>query len=251
MKRFLALAILMALPATARAQAILHDEDELPVHHDYRSPQRWAFELRLGPYSPNIDEELSGPAEERPHQKFFGTKTRLMFQAELDYQFFRRFGSAAVSAQLGYFREKGKALIEADGSPSNDDTSLALTPFALGIVYRMDEAARRWNIPVVPYGKVGLGYTLWNIQNGNGDTAHSPLGGTGRGATPGWYAAGGIALLLDFLDTSASRALDSDTGVNHTYLFLEGAHYELSGLGRKNMLHVGDTTWFAGLLFEF
>jgi hypothetical protein len=243
---------LTVLPAVARAQAILHEEDEpAVVPHDYRSAQHWAFELRLGPYRPNVDDEIGGPVEERPHRVYFGTKQRLMFQTEIDYQFFRKFGSAAVSLQAGYLREKGKALTEDTNQPSNDATSLTLWPIGLGVVYRMDEAARRWNVPLVPYGKVGLNYTLWSIENGNGDTAHSPLGGTGRGGTPGWYVAGGVAFLLDILDTGASRALDSDIGVNHTYIFVEGAHYEATGLGRKNVLHVGDTTWFAGLLFEF
>jgi hypothetical protein len=250
MKRAAFALLLVLAPASARAQAILHDEEVAPPQ-DFRSPQHWAIELRLGPYTPNIDSEFGGDAEQRPHRLYFGTKQRLMFQGELDYQFFRRFGSAALSAQVGYFSEKAKALTEADGMPSNDDTSLTLVPLALGVVYRLDEAARRWKIPIVPYGKIGLGYTFWSIDNGNGDTARSPLGGKGRGATTGWYGAAGLAFLLDILDSSASRSLDSDAGVNHTYLFLEGAHYDLSGFGKKNALRVGDTTWFAGLMFEF
>ena len=31
----------------------------------------------------------------------------------------------------------------------------------------------------------------------------------------------------------------------------EGARYDASGLGRKGALHVGDTTWMVGLMFEF
>jgi hypothetical protein len=104
---------------------------------------------------------------------------------------------------------------------------------------------------VVPYGKVGLSYTLWQITDANGDVARSDDGHKGRGGTPGWQAAGGVALLLDFIDPGSARALDSDTGVNHTYLFAEIGRYEASGLGRKNALHVGDTTWVAGLMFEF
>jgi hypothetical protein len=39
--------------------------------------------------------------------------------------------------------------------------------------------------------------------------------------------------------------------VNHTYAFFELDHINGSGLGKKNVLHVGDDTWFTGLMFEF
>jgi hypothetical protein len=47
------------------------------------------------------------------------------------------------------------------------------------------------------------------------------------------------------------RELDGDSGLNHMYLFAEYSHVDASGLGSSNRLHVGDTTWSAGLLLEF
>ena len=67
----------------------------------------------------------------------------------------------------------------------------------------------------------------------------------------GWQAAIGLSLRLDFLDPSTARGFDSDSGVNHTYAFFEMAHIDGSGLYRKDVLRVGDNTWFAGLMFEF
>jgi len=40
-------------------------------------------------------------------------------------------------------------------------------------------------------------------------------------------------------------------GVNHTHLFFEFSHADISGLGQPNKIHLGDTTWSLGLLFEF
>jgi hypothetical protein len=238
--------VLLAAALGARAaqgQTIIHEQDQ------FRSPQHWAVELRFGLYAPEIDSEFAG-AENPPHQTYFGTKRRLMPQLEVDYQFLHLFGSAAVGVQVGYFREKAKAFDSA-GNPSGDTTSLLLVPTAVQFVYRMDEAARRIGIPIAPYGKVGLSYTIWRITDANGETARTEDGKRGRGGTPGWQAAAGVALLLDFIDPASARALDADTGVNHTYLFFEMGRYEASGLGRAKALHVGDTTWFAGLMFEF
>ena len=61
----------------------------------------------------------------------------------------------------------------------------------------------------------------------------------------------GLALRLDFLDPAAARGFDADAGVNHSYAFFELDTIRSSGLGSKNALHVGDNTWFAGLMFEF
>jgi hypothetical protein len=228
---------------SAEAQAVLHDEGR------YRSSQHWALEVRLGPYSPDVDSEFKDAAT--PHETYFGSKRRVMAQLELDYQFFHLFGSAALGAQVGYFRESANSFNVAGNARTADKTALLLVPMALQLVYRMDEAAKRWNVPVVPYVKAGLSYTIWRISDSNGDVAHSATGQSGRGGTPGWQAAVGVSLLLDFLDPSSARALDGETGVNHTYLFVEGARYDASGLGRKKVLKVGDTTWVAGLMFEF
>jgi hypothetical protein len=233
----------------ARAQAVLHEQDE----PGYQSPQRWAIELRLGPYSPDVDSEFKGGSS--PHQLYFGTKHRLMFQVEGDFEFFRAFGTAAATVSLGFFRESANAFVEGgDGTQrSGDSTALTLYPAAIGLAYRFDLPARRFGIPLVPYGKLGLTYTIWSISNGNGDVAsvEGASGGRGRGGTPGWSAGAGLAFLLNFLDPGAAHNFDTESGVNRTYLFFELDHMDGSGLGKKNALRVGDDTWCGGLMFEF
>jgi hypothetical protein len=120
------------------------------------------------------------------------------------------------------------------------------------VAYRFDVLARRYGIPLVPYAKLALTYTIWSISNGNGDVATSDQPhGRGRGGTAGWSAGAGLAFLLNFLDPTAARSFDGESGVNRTYVFFELDHFDGSGLGRKNVLRVGDDTWCAGLMFEF
>jgi hypothetical protein len=115
----------------------------------------------------------------------------------------------------------------------------------------MDVFAERWNVPLVPYAKLGLNYTFWKVTDGNGDVATLPQGGRGAGGTAGWQASAGLALQLDILDPASMREIDSETGLNHMYVFCEYAHVDASGLGMGNRLHVGDNTWSTGLLLEF
>lgn len=239
----LGLILLSAFAGAARAQTVLHEENQ------FRSPQSWAVELRFGPYRPEIDSEFPGAATP-PYESYFGSKSKLMLQLEVDYQFTHVFGSAAVGAQVGYFTRSGYAK-DIKGDPSGDRTKLLVVPLSVQFVYRLDEGARRLGIPLVPYAKVGLSYWLWRITDANGDTARGDTGQAGKGGTPGWQAAAGVAFLLDWVDPGSARALDADTGVNHTYLFGEVTRYEVSGLGRKKALHLGDSTWVVGLMFEF
>jgi hypothetical protein len=233
----------------AYAQAIIHEETP-----GYQSPQHFALELRMGPYRPDIDSEFSGDPATRPQQLYFGTKKRLMVQAELDYQFFQAFGTAAIGLSGGYYAESAKSFVEGGTADqrSNDTTRLTLFPIAVSFVYRLDVAARNFGLPLVPYAKAGLDYWIWRVSNGNGGTATSETPpGHGRGATPGFHLSAGLSLLLDFLDPGAARGLDNDVGVNHTYAFIEITRVEANGLGRTDVMRVGGTAWSAGLMFEF
>lgn len=242
----LALAMALAtvtLARTADAQVIQGNNDR------YKSPQHFAVEMRFGPYKPDIDSEFDG--QRTPYQDFFGSGRRLMTQIEFDYQIIRHVGSLGVGLGVGYFSESGNNHTLAFDEPSADTTSLKLFPFSLSAVYRFDLAMERWNIPLVPYGKVGLDYAVWSMSNGNGDTPIDPTGGTARGGTWGWHSAVGLSLALDFLDPVSAHQFDVESGVNHTYIFVELGHWDISGLGTANKLHVGDSTWLGGLLFEF
>ncbi|HEY5283888.1 MAG TPA: MXAN_2562 family outer membrane beta-barrel protein, partial [Polyangia bacterium] len=231
--------------------------EEDPEEEWHGSPREYAIEMRFGLYRPNIDSEFSGKGD-KPQAYIFGNKRRPMWQMELDWEFLQEFGTLSLGGVIGYYKENARACTQAglDATPpscvrSGDNTGLRLIPLAVLLVYRMDEAARRWNIPLVPYAKIGLNYTIWTVTNGDGNVASAPGGGHGQGGTMGWQASVGLALQLDFLDPSASRGFDADTGVNHTYAFFELDHINSSGLYRKDVLRVGDDTWFAGLMFEF
>ena len=247
--------LVLAVAAPAAGQTVVSNETD---PDRFRSPQRFALEFRFGPYSPNIDDEFADPTT-RPHAEFFKDKTRIMSQVELDFQLFRRFGTAAVGLSLGYFRENEKAVAElmagrkpnySDESRTADNSRLSLYPIALLAVYRADQLFRRYGIPVIPYGKLGFNYTIWSVYDADGEVVEAN-GTRARGGTRGWQAAVGVSLVLDFIDPGAARALDSETGVNHTHAFFELARFEVDGLGQDDKLNVGDSTWLAGLMFEF
>lgn len=106
---YLALALSLLLPALAHAQA-----DE--------SPQRFALEIKFGPYVPHIDDS-PGLGGNTPFSDLFGDKDApkgalpsysLLSQVEFDYQFFRRFGTLGVGLSAGFFQKKAPQIVYFD-----------------------------------------------------------------------------------------------------------------------------------------
>jgi hypothetical protein len=247
-----AVAVLVAAasPAVAQDDILESAPSETPLGKRYHSPQHFAVEVKFGPYRPDVDSEFSGPNP--PYKSYFGDNRHLMSQLEFDWQVFRKLGSLAAGFTVGYFSVTGPSpLGNGTGQLSGDTSSLRVIPLSLAAVYRFDYLLETRNIPVVPFGKLGLDYAFWTITDGNGEVAEDVSGKSGQGGTLGWHASAGLALVLDWLDPDAARDFDSDLGVNHTAITFEYTHADISGLGQAKRLHVGDTTWTLGLLLEF
>ena len=246
------LSVLVAAPRAARAQDFAQEAAQVEgeTYNRYRSPQRFAFELTFGPYRPDIDSEFNGART--PYKDYFGSGQNLLTRIELDYQFWHRYGSIAAGLGIGYFSVTGTAPVaNMPGTASGDQSQLKVVPVSLSAVYRFDYFLQERGFPLVPFGKLGLDWAYWQNTDGNGNIADAGSGGTGRGGTLGWHVAGGVALVLDFLDPDASHDFDQDLGVNHTALTFVFYLADISGLGQANRLHVGDTNWTLGLLLEF
>jgi len=243
-----ALAVAATAPA-ARAQTFETDADIVDGHR-YKSAQRFAFELRFGPYRPDVDSEFNGTRH--PYQDFFGSGHNLMTQIEVDYEIWHRFGTIAAGAGIGYFSVTGTSpLANGTGLPSGDQSTLKVVPVSLSAVYRFDYFLERRGFPLVPFGKLGLDWAYWQITDGNDEIATDGHGGHGRGGTLGWHGAIGLALTLDWLDPDAARDFDNELGVNHTALVFQYTYADISGLGMSDRMHVGDNNWSLGLMFQF
>jgi hypothetical protein len=221
-----------------------------PGANRYKSPQRFAIEVRFGPYLPDVDSEFDGARH--PYRDFFGTSQKLLSQIEFDYELFHRFGTVAVGAAYGYFSVSAPAPVaNGGGATSNDLSTMTVLPFSVSAIYRFDVFLERNRFPLVPFAKAGLNYAYWSITDGNDAIATDATGGKGRGGTLGWHGAVGLQLVLDFFDWDAARSFDADMGVNHTSLVFQYTYADISGLGMSNRMHLGDANWSLGIMFQF
>ena len=280
------LAVVLSLyAAEARAEFTLRSD------RNYLSPQHFAFELKFGLYSPDIDSSpgLNGA---KPFSDLFIAQDspdlgkrppgRVLTTLEFDWQIVRGFGSLGLAASVGFIRRTTHSFEYVDNrytpckpsadfgcTRSGDETAFNVMPFALELVYRFDVLAQRFHIPLVPYLKGGIAYYLWFIQNGGGGLsscdkrnppiascldASAPFYGEREqaiGGTFGLVAHPGIALQLDILEPGVARTLDLEMGINHSYLFFELHYAWITGFGAGRKMVLSDTTWNAGLAFEF
>jgi len=237
----------------------------------FESPQRFAFELKIGPYLPDVDRAYAGPDPYGPYAKIFGRtdergetigapKSVVMPVLGFEWQIFNPadIGPLALGISGGFMRDSAKALFadppaEPDAPLRSEADSITFTaiPLALQAVFRLELLPDRLGVPLVPYAKGGLAYALWWSRNADRKLSRSESGDKALGGVWGWQVNFGGMLRLDFLDVGSTRNLDRSTGINHTYIFGEYQLSRINNFGRAGSLGLGDSTWFAGLALEF
>jgi hypothetical protein len=195
---------------------------------------------------------------------------RLLSTVEFDYQILNKvWGNLGVGLTTGFYRRTTHAFeLPAGGGTctvpyctrSGDQTGLNIIPLSALVIYRYETLANRYHVPIVPYVKAGLAYYVWWINDGGGivstatyprPPATTPAKSTGYGGTFGFVLHPGIALQLDFLERAVAKTLDTETGINHTYLFCELNYANITGFGARNKLDLSDTMVNSGIGFEF
>ena len=71
-----------------------------------------------------------------------------------------------------------------------------------------------------------------------------------RGATAGLVGSIGLQIRAERIDAEAARSM-AQSGLQHAGFYGELNLGWVNGFGKATKLDVGDTTWFAGVDFEF
>ncbi|MCC6996686.1 MAG: hypothetical protein IT370_18890 [Deltaproteobacteria bacterium] len=208
---------------------------------------RFLVELKFGPYKPNVDDEPG--LTSKPYETVFGSDDDVMSTLEIGTALYRgALGWGGVTGSIGYFNATANTFVAGTDMRSSDETEFTLIPLTLNGMWRLDQLGAM-GIPLVPYGKLGLVYDLWYSDGGNGETSESATGGSASGGKLGWQGAIGLGFVLDSLDRDMARSLAAESGIQHLYLFAEYLHASVSGF-EDAAIHLGDTTWMAGIAFE-
>jgi hypothetical protein len=237
-------ALLLALSATAHAQPYWDELNE-PID-DGTSTPNWNFEVKFGPYFPEVDNEFMGSGS-GPFETVFGDNEQLMTFLSIDRFLLFPAGQFGVTASVGFSNQSARAFkVDSNGNPipfrdgrfersEGDKTKFRLIPTSIGAVYRFTKLDDDFGIPVIPYAKAGLSYYLWWFSDPAGNTSETPS----------------IAIRAERIDPSAELSLRTEMGIEHAGFFAELQLANVDGFGADDKLSVGDTTWFGGINFEF
>lgn len=231
------------------------------IYQKKRDSARWIdlehfqFELRFGPYSPEIDEEFEGKSvtidgttyTTPPFTDYFGDDPLFYFGLELDWLpfYIPYVGSLGIGAGWGHVRTSANTRTEADhGTEAASETSITIMPMHLSGVVRIDGPLREAGFPVVPYAKLGFGFGLWTASGPDGTSDAGGVSGEGTSVGPSIALGGAIA--LNAFDESQAVSLREDTGIRYAYVFGEWYYANLD-----SGMHVGSSTAVFGLALDF
>lgn len=223
-------------------------------------PAQFAFEMRFGPYWPQVDDEFaSSPG---PYEAVFDNDPQFYFGLEADWMPLRiphvgmlgvgfgwGFTSASTTARVSGCQTPELGPGEEDPCLSGDETSLSIMPMHLSAVLRADGIMRDTEIPLVPYGKIGLGLATWSASQTSGTSVYE--GVEGSDTTWGIHTALGLMMSLNWIEPRAASRLHETGGIAHAYIFGEWMNSMLNGLGSRPQMRVGTSTVVGGLAVDF
>lgn len=258
-------ALVVALLAAPGAEAKPTDQ------HD-RDGIGFGFEFKGGLYLPAMaDEEtmLSAVvfdeifAETDPTSrsgKKLPAKAHPLYTIGVDIHLYQGIGgSVGLGGSFGFMQFVGQGLgVSGDSRElfeSSDTTVLHIAPLTLVGFYRFELLRDELSIPVVPYLRGGLAYTVWAVTRGDGglstgqkDVHTEP--NTGIGGKLGLTATGGLGITLDTIDPTSARRLFQSTGIRSTSIFIEYYFAWVDGFGGDGF-DFSEDSWNAGLYLEF
>jgi hypothetical protein len=278
-----AAALLVALaPGRAHAQQPYWDSDRTPSASstgkdeetslaDEPQVETWRLALGIGPYMPQIDAQFksqTGYTGLGPYREMFGSSDTWVPALTFERVVFRKYGGQWLAGINGGYLQTsahaweicnagGMVIVGCNDTPGSPDRSRSpgdsntfhLIPLALTASYRFTRLDDEYGVPIVPYGRVGGSYYIWWIDGPNGGVSDYK-GNHADGASLGLQGTVGISIRAERIDADAARSM-RDTGILHAGFFGEVTSAWVDGFGSSHKLDVGDTTWFAGIDFEF
>ncbi len=204
------------------------------------SEQTLAFELRFGPYLPELPNQTNSTPS---FAQELGRSHRVMLGFEADWQVLRlpEILSLGPGAGMGYTKLSGAGVYSDAQLPYS--ASLKIWAQWVEAVLRLDILQQKYSIPFVFSGKLGAARASW--WSNNRPYYNSAVNLANSGSAQGMAWALGAMFDLGFLEPERASRMDAISGVNHMYLFWEWYQLKLDDFGRGTN-QVGDSTWALG-----
>ena len=160
-------------------------------------------------------------------QAVYSDKARFVTQLKFGVVPWSKYIHVEIDGSFGFSQFTGTQRFVTGGGASADSVMLTLFPFGVDLLVGIDIAFEQ---PVVPYGGVGLNWTVFREHDS---------GSKWNGYRLGPSAFFGAAILLDSFEHSRAAALDSKTGINDAFLTIEGRYNGARSIVDAGALRLG------------
>ncbi len=217
-----------------------------------QSNLNWAVGFQVGSYQPRIDSQFqqSEGSLTAPYEEAFGRGGDTLFNLSFDRHIANVMGPLSIGFGFGYWSVEGSATPPPGAvvEDATDKTTFDMLPLQGQISYRFDGLSNYF--PIVPIGRIGVDYNMWQILDGANNVATFGNGSEARGSTSGWHASVGAHLLLDFLDGEMANDFERDAGVKNSFLTFEYRYSQIDDFGAADSFRLGDETFLFGLSLD-
>ncbi len=213
------------------------------------SPRTTTISVGFGDYVPDIDSAFHGVG---PYERYFGDRGIFLSRMDVGWHLFQGFGTLAAGLGGAFGSISDRAYVAGSDTRAVEETSIRLVPMSGFLSYSMDWFAREYSFPLVPFGTVGLDYTLWWVYDGSDEVSHTTdPKGDGKGGVRGYHWSLGVKFLLDSLAPHMAQSFDLDMGVNDSYLFGEYIVTTIDDFGDRKSIDLSSEYLQFGISFDF
>lgn len=144
-----------------------------------------------------------------------------------------KFVHVEIDVGLSFVQFQGAQRFVTGGGGSADKVQMTVLPIMVDLLVGVDIVDEQ---PVVPYGGIGLNYTLFKEESLSSSAEWS-------GDKIGYSVFFGGAFLLDVLEVTRSRTLDATTGINDVFLTVEGRYRDVKTQIRDGVAYTDGLTF--------
>lgn len=152
------------------------------------------------------------------------------------------FNQLQLQMDVYHVKDKGYNFTVDGTEQSDDETTLRLVPFNLGVSYRFDYVSEQAFVPYISSGATVAWLNLSSVDVDDNEVKEN-------GHRIGGYVGGGLEILLDRIEPSRAADLEISSHINDTYLVLDARYNWLASYLDGWNLKKDDTLRFNGFLF--